>query len=246
VIPAAKIVAVDLQDMAPLEGVVQLKGDITKLSTARRIIEHFEGTRAQLVVSDGAPDVTGMHDLDEYVQAQLILAAGNIARHVLCAGGTFVAKIFRGKDVSLLYEQLRVFFDEVTVAKPRSSRNSSIEAFVVCQRLKPEAVCDPSAAVAQAQAASSASAAPAAARDTSALVRPLLVPAISPHNPLVGPLRPEVPFVACGDLSAYDADQNYPLDQGDQYREPVQPPIAPPYKLVIEKRRAESQQKRRS
>ena len=51
-----KIVAVDLQDMAPIDGVIQIKGDITKLSTAEQIISHFEGKLAHLVVSDGAPD----------------------------------------------------------------------------------------------------------------------------------------------------------------------------------------------
>lgn len=70
--------------------------------------------------------VTGLHDLDEYVQAQLLLAALNITTHILALGGTFVAKIFRGKDVTLLYAQLKIFFRKVTVAKPRSSRNSSI------------------------------------------------------------------------------------------------------------------------
>ena len=83
------------------------------------------------------PDVTGLHDLDEYVQAQLLLAALNITTHVLKLGGNFVAKIFRGKDVTLLFAQLRLFFENVTVAKPRSSRNSSIEAFVVCQNYQP-------------------------------------------------------------------------------------------------------------
>jgi hypothetical protein len=48
-----------------------------------------------------------------------------------------MAKIFRGRDVSLLYSQLRCFFREVTVAKPRSSRNSSIESFVVCRDFQP-------------------------------------------------------------------------------------------------------------
>ena len=70
--------------------------------------------------------VTGLHDLDEYVQAQLLLAALNITTHVLAEGGTFVAKIFRGKDVTLLYAQLKIFFSHVSVTKPRSSRNSSI------------------------------------------------------------------------------------------------------------------------
>ncbi|KAE8581903.1 hypothetical protein XENTR_v10019860 [Xenopus tropicalis] len=70
-----KIVAVDLQAMAPLPGVIQIQGDITKVSTAHEIIRHFEGQPADLVVCDGAPDVTGLHDIDEYIQAQLLLAA---------------------------------------------------------------------------------------------------------------------------------------------------------------------------
>lgn len=51
-----KIVAVDLQPMAPLPGVTQIQGDITKYSTAQEIIQHFEGEKADLVVCDGAPD----------------------------------------------------------------------------------------------------------------------------------------------------------------------------------------------
>ena len=53
---SAKIVAVDLQAMAPLPGVIQIQGDITQLSTAEKIIQHFEGKKADLVVCDGAPD----------------------------------------------------------------------------------------------------------------------------------------------------------------------------------------------
>ena len=51
-----KIVAVDLQAMAPLPGIVQIQGDITKKETAEVIIEHFEGKCAELVLCDGAPD----------------------------------------------------------------------------------------------------------------------------------------------------------------------------------------------
>lgn len=51
-----KIVAVDLQPMAPLPGIIQIQGDITKYSTAQQIIQHFEGEKADLVVCDGAPD----------------------------------------------------------------------------------------------------------------------------------------------------------------------------------------------
>lgn len=209
-----KIVAVDLQAMAALPGVIQIQGDITKLSTANAIIKEFEGDKAELVVCDGAPDVTGLHDIDEYVQSQLLLAALNITTHVLKIGGVFVAKIFRGKDVTLLYSQLKQFFEFVSVSKPRSSRNSSIEAFVVCQNYKPPEGYVPN------------------------MVNPLLDHQYCDFNEFTGVNRFIVPFNACGDLSAYDSDKSYPLvleGQAYNYKEPVQSPINPPYKDVLEK-----------
>ncbi|XP_053824201.1 putative tRNA (cytidine(32)/guanosine(34)-2'-O)-methyltransferase isoform X1 [Vidua chalybeata] len=204
--------------MAPLPGVVQIQGDITKASTAREIQRHFEGHPADLVVCDGAPDVTGLHDLDEYIQAQLLLAALNITTHVLKKGGTFVAKIFRGKDVTLLYSQLRLFFPDVTCAKPRSSRNSSIEAFVVCRGYSPPEGFVPT------------------------MENPLLEPEAGlALAALSGPSRVLVPFVACGDLSAFDPDRSYPLqlDPARPYSfvPPPAPPIAPPYARACRLRR---------
>ena len=58
-----KIVAVDLQPMTPIKGVIQIQGDITTTETANKIIESFGGEKADLVVCDGAPDVTGLHDI---------------------------------------------------------------------------------------------------------------------------------------------------------------------------------------
>ncbi|GFQ88323.1 hypothetical protein TNCT_472471 [Trichonephila clavata] len=208
-----KIVAVDLQAMAPLPGVTQIQGDITKVSTAEEIISYFKGESADLVVCDGAPDVTGLHDLDEYIQAQLLLAALNITTHLLKKGGTFVAKIFRGKDVTLLYSQLKLFFKKVTVAKPRSSRNSSIEAFAVCEEYDPPEGYVPN------------------------MMNPLLDLQYDDFNQLTGVNRVIVPFIACGDLSAFDSDRTYPLQLKDAedyvYHPPTQVPIDPPYKEAV-------------
>ena len=52
----------------PIPGVITLQGDITAQTTAEQIISHFLGDLADLVVCDGAPDVTGLHDIDEYMQ----------------------------------------------------------------------------------------------------------------------------------------------------------------------------------
>jgi hypothetical protein len=78
--------------LAKYDSFSSLQGDITSEETAQEVISHFKGALADLVVSDGAPDVTGLHDMDEYVQSQLILAALSIVAHVLRPGGTFVVR----------------------------------------------------------------------------------------------------------------------------------------------------------
>ena len=83
------------------------------------------------MVSDGAPDILGDHDFDQYVQHQLVISALNIAVRMLAKGGCFIAKVFRGKDIGLLVKQTERLFKDVYVAKPKCSRNSSIEAFLV-------------------------------------------------------------------------------------------------------------------
>ena len=94
-----------------------MQGDITSKDTADEIISHFDGQKADLVVCDGAPDVTGLHDLDEFVQSQLLVAAFNISSFVMHRGATFVAKIFRGRDSDLIFHQFQCFFETVHLAK---------------------------------------------------------------------------------------------------------------------------------
>lgn len=212
-VSSPKIIAVDLQAMAPLDDVIQIQGDITKVSTAEEIIKHFGNTKADLVVCDGAPDVTGLHDMDIYIQSQLLLAALNITTHILSPGGTFVAKIFRAKEGSLLYSQLKIFFKNVSCAKPSSSRNSSIEAFVVCKNYSPPDGYIPH------------------------MFNPLLTHEPVNFNELTDINRYVVPFVVCGDLTQPDSDACYPLDiDGNKYEftEPIQMPINTPYEEAIE------------
>lgn len=103
-------------------------------------------------------------------------------------GGKFVAKIFRGKDTSLLYSQLRVFFKRVSIAKPASSRNSSIEAFVVCENYTP-----PEGYIPQM---------------IDPMVNDVQVIAEQTESPVN---RSIVPFVVCGDLRNFDSDMSYSL-----------------------------------
>ncbi|KAJ0396753.1 hypothetical protein P43SY_009708 [Pythium insidiosum] len=242
-----QIIAVDLMEMAPLDGVVQLQGDITHKQTADAIIASFDGQKAHLVVSDGAPDVLGLHDLDEYLQAQLVLAGLNISLHILEDGGAFVAKIFRGKEISLLFAQLRRFFRTVTCAKPKASRNSSFESFVVCQDFRLPEGFEPTMDMPMLDMHYADDA------DDD-----LLASAVAVDRGVCD----GVFFRGCGDVFGYDADQSYPLEEdvvgadangdGDRdgdasdvaarkkrayvHQEPLQKPINPPYAAALLKR----------
>ncbi|KIX03959.1 uncharacterized protein Z518_07512 [Rhinocladiella mackenziei CBS 650.93] len=241
-----KIVAIDLQPMAPLEGITQLKADITHPSTVPLLLkaidpefdQHNETHRVDLVISDGAPDVTGLHDLDIYVQSQLLSSALTLAMKVLRPGGKFVAKIFRGRNVDLIFAQLRLVFDRVHIAKPRSSRASSIEAFVVCEGYRPIRDWTP-------DIGDALNIPPPARKDVAGLEKQTRraredgLVELHFEDEDLNPQRWMAPFLACGDLSAWDADATYKLPESHTSLPPVQPPTAPPYKAAIERRRAE-------
>jgi len=241
-----KIVAIDLQPMAPLEGIIQLKADITHPSTVPLLLraldpefdENNETHRVDLVISDGAPDVTGLHDLDIYVQSQLLHSALTLAMKVLRPGGKFVAKIFRGRNVDLIYAQLKLVFDRVHVAKPRSSRASSLEAFVVCEGFQPVKKWTPDIGDSFRIRDSPQAALSKQTRQVrdDGIVELHFEDEEDDHLP---EKRWIAPFLACGDLSAWDADATYKLPEGHVSLPPVQPPTAPPYKEAIERRRAE-------
>ncbi|KAF8044739.1 hypothetical protein N665_7134s0001, partial [Sinapis alba] len=126
---------------------------------------------------------------------------------------------------------LKLFFPTVTFAKPKSSRNSSIEAFAVCENYSPPKGFNP--------------------RDLHRLLEKVGSPSGGSDLDcssgwLEGPNKVYIPFLACGDLSGYDSDRSYPLPKeadGSSYRslDPVQPPIAPPYKRAIELKKASAQ-----
>ena len=115
--PTVKIVAVDFQYMVPIPGVIQLQGDITEASTVERILEEFQGEKADLVVCDGAPDVTGYHDLDIYRHHDIVVAALGITTAILKEGGILILKVFKKLADELLVDQISTFFQEVVFAK---------------------------------------------------------------------------------------------------------------------------------
>lgn len=222
----AKIVAVDLQPMTPIDGVTTIQADITHPKTLQRILEIFNGELTDFVCSDGAPDVTGLHDLDEYIQAQLILSALQLTTCILKPGGTFVAKIFRGRDIDLLYSQLSYLFEKVICAKPRSSRGTSLEAFIVCLGYTPRPGWNPVLELNKSTEEYFEDADIGKSGNLEYLDLP------DPEERLIAK------FIACGDLNDVDSDATYSIDNFNRIAlDPVQMPTAPPYKKALEMKR---------
>ncbi|CAN3365140.1 tRNA (cytidine(32)/guanosine(34)-2'-O)-methyltransferase [Diutina catenulata] len=222
-----RIVAVDLQPMMPIDGVTCLQADITHPKTLKMILEVFGGEKADFVCSDGAPDVTGLHDLDEYIQGQLVLSALQLACCVLREGGTFVAKIFRGRDIDLLYSQLGFLFDRVVCAKPRSSRGTSLEAFIVCLGYRKPESWTPQLD----ESISTEEFFEGAKIGKQSVAEHVTYDEDEPEP------RSIAPFMACGDLSAGDSDATYRAESSGPRLDPVQSPTAPPYKKALELKR---------
>lgn len=232
-----KIVAVDLQPMSPIDHVTTLQADITHPKTLARILELFGNEKADFVCSDGAPDVTGLHDLDEYVQQQLIMSALQLTTCILKKNGTFVAKIFRGRDIDMLYSQLGYLFDKVVCAKPRSSRGTSLEAFIVCigynppQNWKPEL--DINKSVEEFFEGCTLSKLEISKSDDKL--------SAWQHDE-----RTVVQFMSCGGLDSFDSDATYHyneelvanLKDKNVSLDPVQMPTNPPYKKALELKRS--------
>lgn len=130
----AKVVAVDINPMKPIEGVAFIKGDITKQETLeeiRKIREEFD-----VVLCDASPKITGKWTIDHLLSVDLARAAFNIAKRVLRNGGSFVVKVFQGEEIQNLFNEFKPFFRFKKFHSPKASRKSSAEIYFVGKGFK--------------------------------------------------------------------------------------------------------------
>jgi 23S rRNA (uridine2552-2'-O)-methyltransferase len=126
----ARVVGVDLLAVDPVPGAVMLQGDFTELAVQERVIGEIGG-KADVVLSDMAPNTTGHAATDHLRIMALAEAALDFAVDVLADGGAFAAKVFQGGAERQMLEQLKRCFGVVRHAKPPASRKESSELYVV-------------------------------------------------------------------------------------------------------------------
>ena len=133
------IIALDLLPMEPVEGVLFLQGDFREPEMLTRLTDAMGGRKADIVVSDMAPNISGIHSADAARIAHLVELAIDFAHHHMKPEGALVTKLFHGGAYAELTALFKANFRTVKPYKPKSSRDKSAETFMVGVGLKPGA-----------------------------------------------------------------------------------------------------------
>ena len=129
-----RVIALDLLEMTPLPGVTFIRGDFRDSAVAEELEQALGGQRVDLVLSDLAPNVSGIPASDQARMLELAELAQEFALKHLKPQGNFLVKLFQGAAFESLLRQLRSRFVSVAVRKPDASRSRSSEVYVVCRR----------------------------------------------------------------------------------------------------------------
>lgn len=130
------IVALDILPMEPLEDVTFLQGDFREEAVLARLAESLKGRQADLVVSDMAPNLSGIDSVDTARVEHLVELALDFGRAYLKRDGALVAKVFHSGGYDQLVRSFKEVFVVVKPIKPKASRDRSAETFLVGIGLK--------------------------------------------------------------------------------------------------------------
>lgn len=133
---AGTIIALDILPMEPIEGVVFLQGDFRDDEVLVRLQQAVQGRPVDLVVSDMAPNLSGVESVDAVRIAHLVELAVDFAVHHLKPDGALVVKLFHGSGYAQLVQLFKDTFRVVKPVKPKASRDKSSETFLVGVGLK--------------------------------------------------------------------------------------------------------------
>jgi 23S rRNA (uridine2552-2'-O)-methyltransferase len=132
---SGKVIGVDLKPVTPVAGATILQGNIEDPNVLSKIAKIL-GCKADVVLSDMAPNVSGVWDIDHARQIFLSTIALGFAQQVLRVGGSSVFKVFEGDMLKEFKSELRKSFGKVLLSKPSASRQESSELYTICLDFK--------------------------------------------------------------------------------------------------------------
>ena len=130
------VIAVDLLKMQPIPGVIYLQGDFTEEVTVEQIRKTLDGTAPDLVISDMAPNLSGMKEIDQPRIVYLVELALAMAQEILSPQGALLVKCFQGAGIDPLRQAFQQSFLRFNNIKPAASRDRSREIYLLGRGLK--------------------------------------------------------------------------------------------------------------
>ena len=128
-----RVIAVDLLPMTPIDHVIYIRGDVREEGVVQSLLDALNGKKADLVLSDMAPNISGMKAIDQARIMYLVECVMEYAIRALKPGGDLLVKVFQGEGFDAFARQLRQSFKRVYTRKPRASRGRSAEVYVIAR-----------------------------------------------------------------------------------------------------------------
>src|ERR671917_1087221 len=132
---SGKVIGIDLKPVTPVAGAITLQGSIEDINMLSKVSEIL-GCKADVVLSDLAPNVSGVWDIDHARQISLSTNALQFTQRVLRIGGSSVFKVFEGDMLKEFRSELHKSFGKVLLSKPSASRQESSELYIICLNFK--------------------------------------------------------------------------------------------------------------
>ncbi|MEG5266517.1 23S rRNA (uridine(2552)-2'-O)-methyltransferase RlmE [Pseudomonas sp. JDS28PS106] len=131
-----RLIASDILEMDSIPDVTFIQGDFTEDQVLANILEAVGNTQVDLVISDMAPNMSGLSAVDMPRAMFLCELALDLAGRVLRPGGDFLIKVFQGEGFDVYHKEIRKLFDKVQMRKPLSSRDRSREQYLLARGFK--------------------------------------------------------------------------------------------------------------
>ena len=131
-----KIIAIDILPMDPIDNVLFIQGDFTEESTCKKVMQAIPNQSADLVISDMAPNLSGIRATDQARSMYLAELVKDLACQVLKPGGRLLTKVFEGEGSDKFRQELMEHFHKVVTRKPEASRKNSREFYVLASIFK--------------------------------------------------------------------------------------------------------------
>lgn len=133
-----RVIALDILPMDPIVGVECLQGDFTEQAILDQLLDTLGQVKAGLVLSDMAPNISGIKAVDQPRAMYLAELAVDLAQKVLDSNGDLLIKVFQGEGFDQLLGQIRALFRKVITRKPQASRSRSREVYILARGFKQE------------------------------------------------------------------------------------------------------------